>query len=91
MPRKNAHATAGMKQPTVVSKKTTKGRNSARTSTQKGTEQEVPTRRQRTAVAGNKTTKRSHPDGVSAPKTTEAFRRFWTSSASRTERRSPPS
>ncbi len=71
MPRKNAHATAGMKQPTVVSKKTTKGRNSARTSTQKGTEQESSTRRQRTAVAGNKTTKRSHTDGASVPKTTK--------------------
>ncbi len=77
MPRKSDQtsanrnrAAAGMQQPTVTAKKFTKGRDAARTSAQNGPKQEVPARRQQPAVAGNKTTKHSRPDGASAPKTT---------------------
>ena len=69
MPRKTAQTTDGMKQPTVVAKKTTKGRNSARASAQKGTKQEPRLASERRA--GNKAVKRSRPDDASAPKTTK--------------------
>jgi hypothetical protein len=57
MTRKANPPATGMQQSTVVAKKTTKGRDSARASAPKGTKQE--------------STKRSRPDGALAPKTTK--------------------
>ena len=71
MSRKTAQVTVGMEQPAVVARETTKARDSARASAQKGTKQEVPARRQQTAATDKKSTKRSRPDGASAPKATK--------------------
>jgi hypothetical protein len=55
MARKNAQPAAGIQRPTVAAKRTTKGRDSARASAQKGTKQEAA--------------KRSRDEGASTPKT----------------------
>lgn len=64
MTRNTAQAAAGMKQVTVVARTTTKGRDSARASAQRGTEQQA-------AVAVDKAANRGRPDDASTPKTTK--------------------
>ncbi len=56
-PARRNRAAVEVPQPPASGKKTNKGRDSARASARNGTKQE--------------TTKRSHPDGASAPKTTK--------------------
>ena len=68
-PVRRQQVAAEAPQPPASSKRKTKGRNSALASSQNGTKQEIPARRQR-AAAGKNTTNRSRPDGTSAPKTT---------------------